>query len=363
MNFKAVPIARLVSQKIAAPGLETAAQCVAWMGGMQAQDFRMSQWAIGLRLPGATETDIRRAIDSAEIIRTHLLRPTWHFVSATDIYWMLNLTAPHLKAGMKGRHKALELNDKILKKCNSIIEDALVAGKNLTRKELVAELNKHKIATDNNRSSHIFLNAELEGLICSGKIKGSQPTYALLGQRVPSKKIFNKEESLCLLATKYFQSHSPATFNDFLWWSGLPVTEARQALEMVKGNFFKQKINESEYWFNDSFTGQQTRKNSIFLLPAFDEYLISYKDRSASICSIHESKAFSKNGIFWPTIIANGKVEGTWKREIQKDRLMITARFFDSKFEAGTLHLKKAAEKLGLFLNCRTELVLAGQQK
>ncbi len=347
---------RLVSQQIVEKKFNTPAEIVDWMGAMQAQDFGMAKWAIGLRLLKATEKEIHDAIDTGKIIRTHLLRPTWHFVSATDLHWMLNLTGPKIKSGMKGRHKQLELSKKILNKANAIIEKSLAKGKDLTRKELVTELNIAKIKTDNNRSSHIFLNAELDGIICSGKMKGMQPTYALLSERIPGKKSFDKEEALFKLATKYFQSHTPGTLQDFVWWSGLSITEAKQAISSIKNDFVSEKVNNVEYLFPISKTSQNKFNKSIFLLPAFDEFLISYKDRSAAIISENESKAFSKNGIFWPTIVINGKVAGTWKREIKKDKVIVTAQFFDSKNKASKSGLKKEVEKLGNFLDSKTEL-------
>jgi hypothetical protein len=353
---------RLKSQQIADKKFDKPSEIVNWMGAMQAQDFEMAQWAIGLRVQNGNEKEIHEAIDAAKIIRTHLLRPTWHFVSGEDIYWMLELTGPRIRAGMKGRHQQLELSEKVLKKANSVIEKNLANGNHLTRKELVTELQKAKIQTDNNRSSHIFLSAELEGIICSGKMKGKQPTYALLPDRVPQKKLLHKEEALCKLATKYFQSHAPATLHDFLWWSGLSVTDARKAVESVKEKFVAEKIKGIEYLFADLQASSPKRQNSFFLLPAFDEFLISYKDRSSSIISDHESKAFSKNGIFWPTIIVNGKVAGTWKREIKKEKVIITPNFFNAKNRYANTALKKEAQRFGNFLNRKTELLFCDQK-
>ena len=264
---------------------------------------------------------------------------------------------------MKGRHKELELAGKVLKKSNSIIEKALAEKKHLTRKKLVTQLNKGRINTTENRASHIFINAELEGLICSGKMKGTEPTYALLNERVPGKKLLSKEEALHALAEKYFQSHSPATFHDFLWWSGLSVTDARKALESVKENFEAEKINGTRYWFAGLSVPFKNPKISVFILPAFDEFLISYKDRSASVIHEHESKAFSKNGIFRPTIVVNGKVAGTWKREIKNERTIITTSFFDKENKIPDAAIKKEAQKFGNFLNRKTGVLITGEGK
>ncbi len=357
MNQKDIANTRLVSQQITSTKFSSAKEILEWMGAIQAQDFNMAKWAIGLRLENATLQNIDPAIDSGEIIRTHLLRPTWHFVSADDIYWMIDLTAPRILSSMKGRNIQLELSPDVFKKANKIFEKALSGNKNLTRKELINELNKAKIETDNNRASHIFFHAELEGIICSGKMKEKQITYALLNERIEKPFPIKKEEALYKLASKYFQSHSPATLADFCWWSGLSFLDAKQALESIKSNFISEKINDQEYWFSNSFSVPKKMKESVFLLPAFDEYLISYKDRSAAIIPEHQSKAFSNNGIFWPTIIINGQVAGLWKREIKKDQLIFETNLFDKKNKLDEELLKKAAEKLAHFLDKKTEVI------
>jgi hypothetical protein len=358
MNQKDIGKLRLLSQQIENPKLTSAKEVVNKMAAMQAQDFNMAKWAIGLRLNKATEKSIDAAINSGEIIRTHVLRPTWHFVSADDVYWMLELSAPRLKSLMRGRNNQLELTEKILKKCNKIIERFLSSAKHATRKELIIELNKSKIATDENRASHILMNAELEKIICSGKMKEKQTTYALFEERVKTTKHLSKEESLFTLATKYFASHCPATLHDFVWWSGLSITDAKHALEMIKDKFVFEKTGSTEYWFPNSFSFPKKFKESVFLLPAFDEFLISYKDRTPAITSEHHGKAFSNNGIFWPTIVINGQVAGLWKREIKKDTLIIEAGFFDKKNTVSKSDLQKSSDRLGSFLNLKINLVL-----
>ena len=357
MTQKNISNSRLISQGLVDPISDSPKEIANWMGALQAQDFNMAKWAIGLRLRNPTEQKIDAAIDSAEIIRTHVLRPTWHFISSDDIYWMLDLTASKILSSMKGRNRQLELSSNVLKKANKIIEKVLTGNKNLLRRELVNEIDKAKIKTDNNRVSHILLNAELEGLICSGKMKDNQTTYALLNERVEKPKPIKKEEALYKLATKYFQSHFPATLQDFCWWSGLSFSDAKQALESIKDDFICEKLHQQEYWLPHSFAPKKNDKECALLLPAFDEFLISYKDRSAAILQQHHSRAFSNNGIFWPTIVIDGQVKGLWKRKIKKDTVVIEPNLFDNKSEKDTELIKKAAEKFGSFLNKKTEVI------
>ena len=257
---------------------------------------------------------------------------------------------------MKSRDKELELSKDIYTKSNNIIGQILSGGVYLSREELAIAFNNSNIKTDNNRLSHLMLRAELEGIVCSGHVNGNMQTYALLSDRVPYKKILSRDESLAELAKRYFTSHGPATLQDFVWWSGLSVTEARQGFEAVKSGFISETIGTAQYWFKDSFPGIGMVKNSIYLLPAFDEFLISYRDRSATLSLIHHKKAVSDNGIFRPVIVVGGQVKGLWKRTIKKDEVMIRTTSFlpDNKIETDLF--EKVSNTFGSFLGKKTRI-------
>lgn len=156
MNITDLAKIRLISQQIVGSKFSNPKNVLDRMGAIQAQDYGMAKWAIGIRLPGSNDDKISAAIDKGEILRTHLLRPTWHFVSNDDIYWILELTARRIKRSFKSRHIQLGLTKTILRKSNSVIEKALKGGNHLTREELIVELGKAKIGTNDNRASHIF---------------------------------------------------------------------------------------------------------------------------------------------------------------------------------------------------------------
>jgi hypothetical protein len=328
MNIKDIPFYRLINQQIAGHKFSKPVEIVSWMGAMQAQDFNMAKWAIGVRLPGTSEKIIEDAVDKGEIIRTHLQRPTWHIVTREDVRWMIELTVPHIKSSLNSRHNFLGFTQSIIKKSFQIIEKALAGGNHLTREELMAELKKAKIDVTENRSSHIMLMAELEKLVCSGASKGKKQTYALFDERVPKSKSIKREDALAKLAERYFTSHGPATIKDFVWWSGLPVGEARKAIELIRSKFISEKIDEKEYWFIDSIKIPNKVKSSVYLLPAYDEFTISYTDRSAVLNPKVINKAISNNGIFRPIIVVNGQVVGLWKTVKTKDKISIETEFF-----------------------------------
>lgn len=355
-TFAGIGNLRLINQHIRGERFKTVKEIVGHMGAMQAQDYRMAKWAVGVRLPGSTGEDIEAAIDSGEIIRTHVLRPTWHFVSSDDIYWMLKLTAPRIKTSMRSRQKQLELTDVLMIKSNKIIKKALINHRQLTREALIAELNAAGIATDNSRASHLLLRAELDGILCSGASKEGKPTYALLAGRVPETKHLNKDEALARLAQKYFTSHGPATLQDFVWWSGLSITDARYALEMVKSEFISEEIHSQIYWLDHSSPILKNREESVYLLPAFDEFIISYKDRSVVLPFENHKKAVSNNGIFRPVVVVNGQVTGIWRRILKKDRVIVGIGSFRPPDKRIKDLMEEQSMAFGQFINKKVEM-------
>ena len=356
MNFSDIAKLRLLSQQIEVTKFKTPKAIVSWMGAMQAQDYSMAKWAIGIRLPNSSKEIINSAINKGEILRTHLMRPTWHFVSADDIYWMLELTAPKIRSSMKSRHHALELTNEIKSRSNKIIGKSLAKRKYLTREEVAAELKKNKISLDNNRLSHLLAWAELNGIICSGPEKGNKITYALLDDRVPNKIKFSRDKALANLAEKYFTSHAPATIKDFSWWSGLTLNESRKALDFVKSKFITKTLNSTTYILPDNYIIPEKNNKSVHLLPSYDEFIISYADRSAALSSKKFKITVSSNGVFHPIILLEGKATGLWKRSFKKDKINIEANLYISHSNSEKELIKKAAKKFGDFMKQKIEL-------
>lgn len=329
MTYQEISHHRLISQKLYKTSQNSPQEIVRHLGAMQAQDYAMAKWAIGSRCD-ASEREIEEAINSAQIIRTHILRPTWHFVSADDIYWMLDVSAPQVKRFTTSAAKKYGFDDKKLDQANTEIEKLLSGNNHLTRDEIMQELNIKKTSSEDFLSAAIMMNAELDGLVCNGKMKGKQITYALLEERVPKPKTkLTKEEALAKLAKRYFESHGPATLLDFSWWSGFPPTTSKLALNSIESELNSVEIENQTYWFGTDFSDENSFRESVHFLPAFDEILISYKTREASILLEHQPKAFTNNGIFKPVILENGKVIGTWKRTIKKDHAKIETQFFN----------------------------------
>ncbi|MDR3653222.1 MAG: winged helix DNA-binding domain-containing protein [Paludibacter sp.] len=356
MTLSEISNLRIKNQQIEGLMHRSPKEIVSWFGAMQAQDFTMAKWAIGLRVLNSTEKTIEEAYNNGDILRTHLMRPTWHFVAADDINWMLELTAHRIKQQMNSNNKRLEMTDLIYSKSNKIIEKQLVECKNLTREELTEALKIEKINTNENRLSHILMRAELDRIICSGPLKGKKLTYSLLADRVNSIKTLNKDEALAELAKRYFTSHSPATLRDFIWWSGLSVANARHALELVKSNFISETINSETYWVTNSISMNKYSNPSIHLLPAFDEFLIGYTNREAALKLVDNRKIISENGIFRPTIVAQGQVIGLWKKLAKKNKVMIELNLFQAYED--NIKIESEIIRYETYLNNKVELTI-----
>jgi hypothetical protein len=349
---------RSFNQQITVSKFKTAKEIVSWLGAIQAQDYNMAKWALGIRLQNSTEIVINNEIDSGSIIRTHLLRPTWHIVSSNDIYWIQELSAPQIRSSLKYRDKQLGLTDTIFRKCNKIFEKTLRDRNHKTREELIQELINAKIEVDNNRASHIFLRAEIDGIICSGKQKGGKPTYAFLTEWVPIKNRTYRDEALKELALRYFTSRGPATIQDFSWWSGLSSNNSKLALELNKSNLISETIENKTFWFVDSSNMPNPINKEIYLLPAFDEFLISYRDRTASLLSIGNKKTISDNGIFYPTILMGGQIIGTWKRNIKGNHIILTIDLFKTgNPDFGKIY-SKSISRYSKFYHKETETII-----
>ena len=342
---------RLHNQHITRRTLETPQALVEWLGAVQAQDFAAAKWALGLRLQGVKDDDIEQAFTDGAILRTHVMRPTWHFVSPADIRWLLALTAPRVHAASAYYNRKLELDDAVFRRTNAVLANALQGGKQLTRDELASALQQAGIATEGEqRVTHIMMRAELDGIICSGARRDKQFTYALLAERAPHARMLARDEALAELTMRYFMSHGPATIQDFVWWSGLTAADAKAGLAMVTSRLQQETINGQTYWFSPSTPPVQDPSQTAYLLPNYDEYTVGYTDRSAIFDALHTNKLDPRGGLLTNTMVLDGQVVGTWKRSFKKNAVVIQANPFTPLSNTETRAFAVSANRFGAFL-------------
>lgn len=343
---------RLHNQRIAGEPFEKPEEAVNWLVAVQAQDYPAAQWALGLRSRDARDSDIEKAFTDGIILRTHVMRPTWHFVMPADIRWLLALTAPRVNALNAHYYRKLELDDALLARSGDLIAKALQGGKQLTRTELGAMLGQAGIDTqDNLRLTYIVMHAELAGIICSGARRGKQFTYALLDERAPGARTLERDEALAELTLRYFTGHAPATLKDYVWWSGLATADAKAGLEMVKSQLIEEVVDGQTYWLAESAPFVRDPSPTAYLLPNFDEYSVGYADRSALYdTSLAETPTLHANIVLGNTILMNGQIVGAWKRTFSKGSVVISAQTFTKLTEAESQAFATAAHRYGAFL-------------
>ncbi len=349
-----IAMQRLDSQQIAQTKFKTPREIVTWLGALQAQDYAGAKWSVGLRLPGSAESEIEQALADEIIVRTWVVRGTLHFVAAPDARWMLALVAPRLSAGSARRYKELELDARTLARSNAILAQALQGGKQLARTALLAILEQHGISTQGQRGVYMLQRASLDGLICQGVMQGRDSTFLSLDS-FPKSKTFERDEALAQLAQRYFTSRSPATLQDFVWWSGLSTAEAQAGLAAVQSKFVQETLDGKTYWRASSKPTAKSKSPTAYLLPGFDEYLLGYKDRTASLDEPRYKRLTPPNGMLPPTIVIDGHVRGTWKRTFEKSAVVIAASPFTKFAAAERRALETAARRYGEFLgmSCR----------
>jgi hypothetical protein len=345
---------RLHNQCIARGLRADAAALVARFGAVQAQEYPFAKWGLALRLARArADAEIDAAFDAGQILRTHVLRTTWHFVAPDDIRWMLDLTGPRVGRMLVTYARRQGLDARTLMRATSLIERALGGGRSLTRAELGARLARAGLRFSGTPLAFITMFAELEGVVCSGPRRGRQFTYALLADRAPNARRLPREDALAELVRRYFSSHGPATIRDFVWWSSLTVADARRGLAMTGAS--RETIDGLDYWRIGGARARPGTPAAVHLLPIYDEYLIAYRDR---VAVPHASPALPGGVTFRHALIADGQVAGTWNLRRTAGGLAVQVtpvRRLPARARAG---VAAAADRFGRFLGGPVTLML-----
>jgi hypothetical protein len=348
---------RLVNQGLVKPTLKKASEVVAMLGAVQAQDYGASKWGLAQRTRGLTDAQIEKEIDDGTIVRTHILRPTWHFVAAADIGWMLALSAPRVHTANAFWYRWLEVDEAVARRCRTVLTKAL-RGKQLTRAELGRALVRAKIQiTDPRRLAAIVMRAELDGVICSGARRGKQFTYALFEERVVGPTVLERDVALLELARRYFTTRGPATVDDFAWWSGLTKRDAKRGVDAAASQLEHEAIDGRSYWFPAEERVVRSSLASAHLLPNYDEYFIGLKDRSAFDARLRGSGVAARtDALSGHILIVNGQFVGGWRRTLVGRTVVIELRSLIRLRDSERRAVGEAAKRLGDFLALPVEI-------
>ncbi len=308
---------RLASQGLSGPGFGSVPAAVRSMTAMQAQDLQASLWAVGQRVRGSRVSDVRAALDAGEVVRSWPMRGTLHLLAPEDLRWVLDITSGRLIKGLAGRHRELGISAADI---DAAAEAALLrvsGGPAASRAELFRAFEQSGQPTAGQRGIHLLGILCQLGLLVQGPLAGNQQLMVAFDDWIKDSRRLGREEGIAEWLLRYLCSHGPATERDFAWWSGIPVTETRAALAAVREKLVELEFEGTTYWLSPQsaalLDGGVPGQRSVLALPAFDEFLLGYTDRSIALPAEHADKIVpGGNGVFKKTIVAGGTVVGTW---------------------------------------------------
>ena len=309
------PVAiRLLNQQLVAPKFSDPAEVVGYLGAIQAQEYRLMRWAVAMRTKKPSMKAFKEAFNSGRIIRLHLMRGTWQLITAEDYWPILELCAPKAISVTKGwmSSNKISIPDEEMLQIREILLQTAVDKRSVTKEDFVQALAEKDITMDDHRLSYHIRMTEMSGLLCSGDLLPMKASYALTANKVKSTVKMNRDEALMRFTRKYFQSRQPVTLEDFVWWSGLNVSDCRKGIALLGDTIHVEHWKGRDFYLTDDCRTRGFRKGQFLLIPPYDEYLIGYKSRDIVLLPEHRHHAHNNSGIFQPIIAHDGIICGNW---------------------------------------------------
>lgn len=349
---------RLAHQRLDGDPAESAEDAVRWLGAVQSQDYHDAKWSIGQRCRSLTGSEFDACFNSGRVLRTHVLRPTWHFVPPEDLGWMQRLTSPRVHALNAAYYRKEGIDAAVVKRGRKLVERQLRRNQHCTRHELAAIFARNALPSTGLGLAYLVMHLELDGVICSGPLRGRQFTYALLEERVPNASHLQGDDALRELAFRYFRSHAPATIHDFAWWSGATVATARHAVALNQERLSSELRTGKEYWFHSGGTAARAKAPLVHLVSIYDEHVLAYADRSHVTHPDAQAALASRADALNLLILLDGRAIGSWTRTIKSRRIEICCTSFIPLGNAATQALQQAGARYGAFWDSEVSLAI-----
>lgn len=343
---------RLASQLVdqTGPGPQRPVDVVRRLTAMQAQDFLAAKWAVGLRLPGCTESAVEASLSDGSVVRSWPLRGTLHFVAAEDLGWMLSLSAERMIKRSATIFAGEGLTAAVIRRASKAAVQALTGGEAISRDDLYRLLTDSGVPAEGQARYHAAWRLCQDGLLCLGPVRGKSQLFVLLDEWVPEPRVLERDEALGELAARYFHGHGPATVRDFAWWSGLTLTDARRGLAAARGQLESIHADDLEYFLSPGLPAEPSVSRAR-LLPGFDEVLLGYGDRRVALADEHSPLVFpGRNGMFLATIVVDGAVVGTWRRTRTSSEVTVALESFEPLSRRVRADAEAAAREYAAFL-------------
>ncbi|WP_235566820.1 winged helix DNA-binding domain-containing protein [Microbacterium sp. Root61] len=317
---------RLRSHRLSAPA-PSIAEAAMHMLATQGQEFWGGRWALAARTRGTpTVSDVDAAFDRGEIVRSWTMRGTIHVIPARDLAWVLSITGERQLRSAAATHRAEGIDEAEIARAERAVRAALGGGNRLARKELFDVLEGAGISTAGQRGYHLLVSLSIRGVVCQGPVVAreggpSREQYIVLSEEW-LRDAASPADPLAEMFVRFIASHGPAGARDFAWWSGLPLGMARTA-EAAASDRLVQVADDPEPAYVAA--GPALRRTpgapEVIALPPFEEYFISYKDRTVALApEFLRHVGPSLNGIVKPILVARGEIVGTWKRSVAVGR-------------------------------------------
>jgi hypothetical protein len=351
---------RLRRQRLTGARLPTPEAVVGWLGAVQAQEFEVAKWSIARRSRGrVTSADLDRALAEGRILRTHVLRSTWHFVLPADLRWLQMLVGPRVRARMATYYERNGLTDAVFARSQAVLREALAGGRQLLRKEVAAAFARGGVATDGLRLRFLLLQAELDLVVCSGALRGKHQTFALVDDLVPPAPPIPEDEALAELTRRYFSSHGPATLKDFLWWSSLTAAQVRRGLELLEGKGLRRlEAGGRTYWLGAAPARPAAAAAPVHLLQAFDEYMIGYTESRKVLAVAGQPDAPVGAPLYANVLTRDGQMIGFWRTVLDAEQALVDVHLARPLDAPTRKALEDEVERYSHFLQLPARLLL-----
>lgn len=342
---------RLIAQRIAGPGVSSAADVVRWMGALQAQNYPGALTSVALRTASGTRQAVEAALDAGEIVRSWPIRGTLHLMAAGDLPWILPLTAQRVLASAGRRRAQLGIDDAILDRAQTVVQQCLAGGHRLRRVEMLARWEEAGLSISGQRGYYLLWHLAQTGTVCFGPVRGAEQLLVLVAEWITHPRRLQGEEALGELAVRYFSSHGPATLKDFVRWTKLTVADARVGLAVARGQLGRLELDGGEYFMDprtpDLLAAHRPDAHRTFLLPGFDEFMLGYADRTAALPAEFADRIVpGGNGMFLPTVVDDGQVVGTWKHGGRGATRTVSATPFSSFTDEASAAIRRVYAEL-----------------
>ncbi len=355
MDDRAIARWRMHTLRLTGQTYPTPRAVVEGLLAVQSENHSQASWAVATRTSGITAAEFARLFDDGAILRTHVLRPTWHYVRPDDIRWLVEVTAPRISRLMIQLQRSLDLDDAVVDASAQVIADALSGGVHMTRDALAVRLREAGLPAEGQRLGVMVANAEMSALVCSGAMRGRHHTYALLDERAPQARRLDRDEAVAELVLRYFTGHGPATERDLAYWATMTLTDVRRGLAVIGDRLERFEHDGRTFWYGQPPPDDGSMAPRAHLLQVLDEYHNGYQD-SRYVLDVNGLVPRGRPATMG-MVLLDGQMVGGMRRTIRGDEVVFDVGLFRRLDDEEQAELDSAADRYGRFLDLDARVV------